>query len=91
MGGARCLGRAGELGSLEAGKLADLAVWDLTGLAHAGIADPVAALVLGPTPPLARLLVGGRTIVENGELRSADEDVIARDLAAASARLGEHR
>ncbi|QRP44373.1 8-oxoguanine deaminase [Amycolatopsis sp. FDAARGOS 1241] len=91
MGGALCLGRAGELGSLEAGKLGDLAVWDLTGLAHAGIADPIAALVLSAPPPLARLLVGGRTVVENGVLREEDESVIARDLAAASARLREDR
>ncbi len=30
------------------GKLADLALWRLDGLGHAGIADPVAALVFGP-------------------------------------------
>ncbi|MEW2502217.1 8-oxoguanine deaminase [Amycolatopsis sp. NPDC047767] len=91
MGGARCLGRDAELGSVEAGKLGDLAVWDLTGLEYAGITDPVAALVLGATPPLARLLVGGRTVVEHGTLREEDESAIARDLAAASARLREDR
>ena len=48
--GARCLGREAEIGSLEPGKLADVALWDLTGVDHAGIADPVAALVLGPRP-----------------------------------------
>ena len=42
------LGRADEIGSLEVGKLADLALWRLDTLAHAGIADPVAALVFGP-------------------------------------------
>ena len=56
----RCLGRADEIGSLEPGKLADLALWRLDGLGHAGIADPVAALVLGAPPPLELLLVGGR-------------------------------
>ena len=45
--GARCLGRDDELGSLEPGKLADVALWRLDGLGHAGIDDPVAALVLG--------------------------------------------
>ncbi|SFO83744.1 Cytosine/adenosine deaminase [Amycolatopsis arida] len=89
MGGARCLGREGELGSLEPGKLADLAVWRLDGLAHAGIADPVAALVLGPQPELALLLVGGETVVADGELRTADVTAVARDLRAASARLTE--
>src|SRR4051795_9004456 len=35
--GARCLGREDELGSLEPGKLADVALWRLDGVAHAGI------------------------------------------------------
>lgn len=78
MGGARCLGRAGEIGSLEVGKLADLAVWRLDGLGHAGIDDPVAALVLGPPAPVELLLVGGRPIVERGELRTADERDLVR-------------
>ena len=61
MGGARVLGRADEIGSLEVGKLADLAVWRLDTLAHIDIADPVAALVLGAPPPLDLLMVNGRT------------------------------
>jgi cytosine/adenosine deaminase-related metal-dependent hydrolase len=91
MGGARCLGRENEIGSIELGKLADLAVWDLNGLLYAGIADPVAALVLGATPPIARLLVGGKTVVSDGELRNVDEAAIAGELSAASARLREMR
>ena len=87
MGGARCLGRDRELGSLEPGKLADLAVWDLRGLRYAGIEDPVAALVLGATPPLKLLMVGGETVVVDGELRTADESTVAGELAAASRRL----
>ncbi|KLL96949.1 hypothetical protein NJ76_08065 [Rhodococcus sp. IITR03] len=43
IGGARVLGRENEIGSIEAGKLADLALWRIDGLAHSGIADPVAA------------------------------------------------
>lgn len=89
MGGARCLGRADELGSVEPGKLADLALWRLSGVAHAGIADPVAALVLGGPPPLALLLVGGRPVVADDELRTADEVEIARELRAASTRILE--
>ncbi|WP_027927908.1 8-oxoguanine deaminase [Amycolatopsis benzoatilytica] len=89
MGGARCLGRADELGSVEVGKLADLALWDLTGLNYAGIEDPVAALVLAATPPLRRVFVGGRTVVADGRLRSGEEAVIAGELATASARLRE--
>ncbi|WP_134727905.1 MULTISPECIES: 8-oxoguanine deaminase [Amycolatopsis] len=89
MGGARCLGREREMGSVEVGKLADLAVWDLNGLNYAGIEDPVAALVLAAPPPLRRLFVGGKTVVETGQLRTADETSIAGELAKASARLRE--
>jgi len=85
--GARCLGRDDELGSLEPGKLADVALWRMDGLAHAGIADPVAALVLGPPRPVDTLLVGGRAVVEGGELRTASEHEITTDIARASRRL----
>jgi cytosine/adenosine deaminase-related metal-dependent hydrolase len=87
IGGARCLGRADELGSLEVGKLADIALWRLDGLGHAGIDDPVAALVFGPPAPLALLLVGGRSIVERGQLRTADEADLAWRLDRAHRRL----
>ena len=89
MGGARCLGRQDEIGSIEPGKLADLALWRLDGVDHAGIADPVAALVFGPQPPLKLLLVGGRTVVSDNELRTAPADDLARELKAASAKLIE--
>jgi cytosine/adenosine deaminase-related metal-dependent hydrolase len=87
--GARCLGREAELGSLEPGKLADVALWRVDDLGHAGIEDPVAALVLGAPPRVDTLLVGGRAVVAGGELRTADEDALARDLAAASRKLNE--
>ena len=87
IGGARCLGRQDEIGSLESGKLADIALWRLDDVDHAGIADPVAALVLGPRPLVHTLLVGGRVVVAGGELRTFDEGVAARDLLAQSRRL----
>ncbi|HYS39109.1 MAG TPA: amidohydrolase family protein, partial [Pseudonocardiaceae bacterium] len=86
-GGARCLGRSTDLGSLEVGKLADLAMWRLDGLAHAGIDDPVAALVLGTAAPLELLLVGGRPVVEDDRLTTADDRQLATDLAAAHRKL----
>jgi cytosine/adenosine deaminase-related metal-dependent hydrolase len=87
--GARCLGREQEIGSLEPGKLADVALWRVHDLDHAGIADPVAALVLGARPIVDTLLVGGKPVVRQGRLTTADEDEIARDIAVASRRLQE--
>jgi imidazolonepropionase-like amidohydrolase len=87
--GARCLGREAEIGSLEAGKLADVALWRIDDLGHAGIADPVAALVLGPPQPVELLLVNGRLIVEGQELKTSDEREIAKGIASASKRLAE--
>jgi cytosine/adenosine deaminase-related metal-dependent hydrolase len=87
MGGARCLGRAGEIGSLEVGKLADLAVWRLDGIGHVGIDDAVTALVFGPPAPVELLMVGGETVVQRGELRTGDIDHLARGLRRAHRQL----
>lgn len=85
--GARCLGRSGQLGSLEPGKLADVVVWRLDGLGHSGIADPVTALVHGPPAPVELLLVDGQPVVDDGVLVTADEDEVAAQVAVASSTL----
>jgi cytosine/adenosine deaminase-related metal-dependent hydrolase len=82
LGGATVLGRDDEIGSIEVGKLADLALWRLDGLAHADVADPVAALVLGAAPPLELLLVNGRPVVERDRVLTVDTDALARECAA---------
>jgi cytosine/adenosine deaminase-related metal-dependent hydrolase len=87
MGGARVLGRSSEIGSIEPGKLADLAVWRLDGLGHADVVDAVAALVLGAPPPLKLLLVNGRTVVEDDRVTTVDEFELAGEVAAASRTL----
>jgi cytosine/adenosine deaminase-related metal-dependent hydrolase len=87
--GARCLGREAEIGSLEPGKLADVALWRVDDLAHAGISDPVAALVFGLAPRVELLLVGGVPVVRGAELETTDEGEISREIAGASRRLAE--
>jgi cytosine/adenosine deaminase-related metal-dependent hydrolase len=84
MGGARVLGQQDEIGSLEVGKLADIAVWRLDTLAHVDIADPVAALVLGGPPPLELLLVNGEPVVERDQLVRVDPATLAREVSRAS-------
>ena len=91
IGGARCLGRADEIGSLEPGKLADIALWRLDDLPHAGIDDPVAALVLGARPSLKLLLVNGSRVVEDDVLLTADEPALATAAARAGRRLLDRR
>jgi cytosine/adenosine deaminase-related metal-dependent hydrolase len=86
LGGARCLGREAEIGTLEAGKLADVALWRVDG-AYAAVDDPVVAFAYGRTPPLARLLVGGRTVVADDELRTVDGAEAGRLGARAHRRL----
>jgi cytosine/adenosine deaminase-related metal-dependent hydrolase len=87
MGGARVLGRQDEIGSLEVGKLADVAVWRLDTLPHIDIADPVAALVLGGQPPLELLLVNGNPVVEQDQLVGIDPDTLAQEVKQASKTL----
>ncbi|MEO5610119.1 MAG: 8-oxoguanine deaminase [Ornithinibacter sp.] len=87
LGGAAVLGRSDDIGSLEVGKLADLALWDLRSLAHADIDDPVAALVLGATPPIRLLLVDGRPVIEDGAPVTVDPESLARKAVTAHAAL----
>ena len=49
-GSAVGLGRA-ELGHLRPGAAADVCVWDVSGVADAGVADPVAGLLWAAPPP----------------------------------------
>jgi cytosine/adenosine deaminase-related metal-dependent hydrolase len=87
IGGAKVLGWDDQIGSLEAGKLADIALWRLDTLPHIDIVDPVAALVLGAAPPLELLLVQGSAVVRRGELVGVDEAAVASGVRSASTAL----
>jgi cytosine/adenosine deaminase-related metal-dependent hydrolase len=67
LGGAACLGRAGELGVLAAGAVGDLAIWRLDGPQFAGaLADPVEAwLRCGPVAAW-HTIVHGSFVVRDG-------------------------
>ena len=71
LGGAQVLGRH-DCGQIAVGKRADIAVWDLSGLAAAGAWDPVAALVLCGPMAVRDLFVEGRHIVQGGQITSID-------------------
>ena len=87
LGGARILGRAGEIGSIEVGKRADLAIWDVSGLAAAGAWDPVAALVLCGPFTVRDLFVEGRPVVRDGRLTTVDPVALAETARRRVARL----
>ena len=76
-GGAAVLGRE-DIGSIAAGKCADLAVWRADGLELGGAEDPVAGLVFSGPHRVDRLYVGGELVVRGGALVRADEAEIAR-------------
>ena len=76
-GGAEVLGRD-DIGSLEPGRQADLAVWRTDGLELGGSDDLVAGLVLSGPHRVDRLVVGGEDVVRGGALVRADEAEIAR-------------
>jgi cytosine/adenosine deaminase-related metal-dependent hydrolase len=87
-GSAECLGRLGELGVLAPGGCADLVAWKLDGLAFAGaLTDPAEALLrCGPTQA-HHTVIGGRPVVEDGELRVEGLDDMLRRHRTAAARV----
>jgi cytosine/adenosine deaminase-related metal-dependent hydrolase len=72
-GGAACLGRD-DIGSIEVGKRADIALFAIDGLAHRGAeTDPVAALVFCNPGPVQHLFVEGKPVVHEGHLVNLSE------------------
>lgn len=75
IGGAGCLGRLGEIGSLQIGAVGDVAVWSLQGVRFAGaIADPIEAWMRCGPISARDTIVHGRAVVRNGELVSQRVD-----------------
>ena len=80
-GSATGLGRP-ELGHLRPGAAADLCVWDVSGVADAGVADPVAGLLwTNPGRRPKHVVVAGRVVVRDYELVGHDERELAADVA----------
>lgn len=89
LGGARALGLEREIGSIEAGKQADLIVLDLDGPhAQPAEADLVSRIVYSAQPADVRhVLVGGRVVVRDGVLRTAKVEEIRRAANAQARKL----
>src|SRR5437588_3817561 len=83
-GSARCIGRP-ELGIIEVGAAADLALFTLDELRFAGATDALEALVLAGAHRADRVMVAGKWAVADGAIPGLDiAAVIARQNAAAA-------
>lgn len=94
-GGARILGRP-EIGRIEPGLAADLAVFRLDRIEYAGaMADPASAILFcGAGPRADCTIVAGRVLVEQGQLVGVDETRLfhrANEVAARMLRAAEDR
>jgi len=77
LNGARALGMDEHIGSLELGKAADIAAFDLTGLAQQPVYDPVSQLLYaGGRACVEHLWVGGKQLLNAGQLTRMDEQRI---------------
>ena len=95
--GARALGWADQIGSLEVGKQADFVLFDLNHHEWTPYANPLQALVWSASPAsIASTWVAGRPLFDDGRVVTLDEPSLraeARDRAASIVRragLGEH-
>jgi cytosine/adenosine deaminase-related metal-dependent hydrolase len=87
IGGASVLGRS-DIGSLEPGKCADFFTLDLNALAYAGgLGDPVAAVVFCAPTRARHTVVGGRLLVDGGEIVTLDMAPVIREHNRNAARL----
>jgi cytosine/adenosine deaminase-related metal-dependent hydrolase len=88
-GGAAVLGRT-DIGSIEPGKCADLVAINLNRLEYAGAQnDPLAAVVFCAPINVDYTIVGGKFIVKEGRLLTADLTRLVEEHNRAAHRLLE--
>jgi cytosine/adenosine deaminase-related metal-dependent hydrolase len=80
-GGAAAMLRAGDLGAVEAGRLADLAVLDLHGAAFTPLSDVDRQLVhRAGERDVVLTMVDGEVVYEGGRITSFDEDAVLAEV-----------
>jgi 5-methylthioadenosine/S-adenosylhomocysteine deaminase len=72
--GAAALGLAGEIGSLEPGKKADITMFRMLAADWAPVINPVANLVFSSRGGAHTVIVDGKILLDAGVLKSVDED-----------------
>jgi 5-methylthioadenosine/S-adenosylhomocysteine deaminase len=88
-GGAAVLNLDGEVGTLEAGKWADLCCVDLSGPGTQPLRDPIGQTVMsGGRDIVTDVWVAGRQLLSGGELTRLDWPEVAARSAGWAARMG---
>jgi 5-methylthioadenosine/S-adenosylhomocysteine deaminase len=86
--GARGAGLADRIGSVEAGKEADLVLFDATASEWQPLYNPVSNLVYSATGNTVKhVFVGGEQVVRDGRLTRVDERAVMREVAKAASRI----
>ena len=85
IGGARAMGLADKIGSLEVGKKADLVLFDFEQLHLTPATNPLGNLVhTAHGRDVKTVIVDGRVVVEDGRAVLVDQDQVRRDAAQAA-------
>ena len=81
MNGARCALQEADLGSLEAGKKADIVIFDASRPEWRPLYHPVANLVFAADGhSVDTVLIDGAVVLENGHMVSIDEESVMHEL-----------
>jgi cytosine/adenosine deaminase-related metal-dependent hydrolase len=77
LGGAKAMGIADSVGSLESGKIADMILIDMQDLGFTPVTNPVSNLVYsGSGHAVDTVIVNGRLLMRNKKLLTLDEDAV---------------
>ena len=88
VGGAQALGMADELGAIDSGRKADLALYRLDSIPFVPLNNALGQLVYAESgADLDLVMVDGEIVVRDGRLTSIDEPAILAEIAAEHARL----
>jgi guanine deaminase len=88
MGGAKALGRGGELGAIETGRIADLTAYRLHSFPFTPLNNVLNQLVYAANRhEVDFVMVDGETILSDGKLTRVDEERLLGEIAEAHARI----